>query len=221
MHKFHERMHAMCARAWLSHTPRNKATPQSRVQRLPVWWVLSKRCRWSPAAHPGPMPPLWFPEQMQTLCPGRLSIDVRACKANKERLRGKESPGEVAKHWRKVDVEQDVLRFYIAMCNVLEVHVVEAEHDLMDDVGGLRLGEACELGQSLEELTALDELGDDVVVFIVFYQINDAYNVWMRFFTKYRKLVLKQFDVYSVYFNLLLCCCRCASAQWRDGRDVL
>ena len=55
------------------------------------------------------------------------------------------------------------------MCYVLKVHIVEAKHDLVYDVGGLRLGEARELCQSLEELSSLDEFGDDVVVFIVFF----------------------------------------------------
>ena len=49
--------------------------------------------------------------------------------------------------------QQDVLWFHISMSDRLQMHVVQAQHDLVDDVHCLALCKAAHLGEALEELT--------------------------------------------------------------------
>ena len=47
------------------------------------------------------------------------------------------------------------------------MHVVQAQHDLVNDVHCLALCEAAHLGEALEELTTFNQFGDYVIVVIV------------------------------------------------------
>ena len=55
------------------------------------------------------------------------------------------------------------------MGHLLKVHIVEAKHYLVDDVGSLTLCKARDLGETLEEFATSDELGDHVVVLMVLH----------------------------------------------------
>lgn len=50
----------------------------------------------------------------------------------------------------------------------LQVEVVEAHHDLHDDITSLIFGEILDHLESLKQFTALDDLGDDVVILPIF-----------------------------------------------------
>ena len=87
---------------------------------------------------------------------------------------------------------------------LLQVHIVESEHDLVDDIGSLGLREAVDLDESLEKLAAFDYLRDYVVVLLVFQQVDYSDDVWMRFLAKDRELVLKELDVNLLLLDSLL-----------------
>lgn len=81
------------------------------------------------------------------------------------------------------------------------MHVVQAEHYLADDVCGLALGEAVEFGQSVEQLTALDNLRNDVVIVIIFNEVHNPNDIGMRFFTENLQLILQQFNIDVLLLN--------------------
>lgn len=87
--------------------------------------------------------------------------------------------------------KQYVLGLNVAMRDRLQVHIVQAEHDLMDDVGGLRLGEYGQLRQPFEQLAALHELRHHVVVVVVLDQVHDPDDVGVRLLTQNGQLVLE------------------------------
>ena len=66
------------------------------------------------------------------------------------------------------------------MCYVLQMHIVQPKHYLVNDVGRLRLGEAGQLREPLEQLATLDQLGDDVVVLRILDQVDDSDDVGVR-----------------------------------------
>lgn len=83
-----------------------------------------------------------------------------------------------------VDVIRDqknVLGLNVTVRDVLQVHIVQAKHYLMDDVGRLRFRKAIELGQSFEQFATLDELRDHIVVVSVFDEVYNPYDVGMGF----------------------------------------
>ena len=57
------------------------------------------------------------------------------------------------------------------------MHIIESEHNLMNDVDHLAFGKRISLGESFEQLTAFNELRDHIVVFRVFYQIDNSDDV--------------------------------------------
>ena len=64
--------------------------------------------------------------------------------------------------------KQHIFGLHISMSNLLKVHIVQAQHDLMYDISSLTFCEASGLCQSLEKLATFYQLGDDVIVLVVF-----------------------------------------------------
>ena len=77
--------------------------------------------------------------------------------------------------------QENVLWLHVSMGDRLQVHVVESQHDLVDDVHSLALCEAGNLWKSLEKLTTFYKLRHNVVIVVVFDQVNDSDDVWVRF----------------------------------------
>lgn len=75
------------------------------------------------------------------------------------------------------------------------MQVVESEHNLLNYVYRLLLREVLKLAQTLEELASFDDLGDNVVVDVVFHQVNNANDFGMAFAAKNTELILQQLNV--------------------------
>ena len=78
------------------------------------------------------------------------------------------------------------------MSDRLEVHVVQAKHHLVDDIGGLSFSKAVDLDESLEELASFNDFWDDIIVLLIFQQVYYSDNVWMRFLSEDGQLILEQ-----------------------------
>lgn len=63
--------------------------------------------------------------------------------------------------------EQNILGLNVTVCYRLQVHIVEAQHYLMADVRGLRLGKDGQFCEPLEELAALHQLRHYVIVYVI------------------------------------------------------
>ena len=97
--------------------------------------------------------------------------------------------------------QENILRLHISMNHLLQMHVIEPQHELVNYVGRLTLCESRQLGEFVEELSALSQLGDDVNVVIVLDQIDDPDYVWMRLLAKNLELVLEQLNKNVRLFN--------------------
>lgn len=79
------------------------------------------------------------------------------------------------------------------------MHVVQSKHHLVDDVGGLTLSEARDLGEALEKFTASNKLRNNIITFMIFHEIDNSDDVGVRLLTEDGQFVLEQ-----LYVNLLL-----------------
>ena len=66
------------------------------------------------------------------------------------------------------------------MDDVLLMHVVEAKHDLANDLGCLALGEVLGGGLAIKELATLSHLGNYVKVVLIFDQVHYVGDVGVR-----------------------------------------
>lgn len=70
------------------------------------------------------------------------------------------------------------------------MQVIETKHHLIDNIRCYLLCKVVHLGKSLEQLSAFHELTHHVVVLIVFYQVHNSDDIWVRFRPQNGKLVL-------------------------------
>ena len=70
------------------------------------------------------------------------------------------------------------------------MHIIKSEHDLTNYVGCLTLRKAIKLRQTIKQLTAFDNLWDNIIIFIVFDQINYPNNIRMRLLAEDLQLIL-------------------------------
>ena len=82
--------------------------------------------------------------------------------------------------------------------------IVQAQHDLIDNICGLALGEVLDLCKSIEELASFDEFWDDIAIFIILQEVNDPDQVGMRLLSKQWQLVLQELLVYFFRLNSFL-----------------
>ena len=75
------------------------------------------------------------------------------------------------------------------MHDVLVVHVIQGQTQLLDDVGGLVFLEYTHALDLVKEVTASDELHDDVVTLLVFKKLKYAGDMWVNSILKNSKLV--------------------------------
>lgn len=87
------------------------------------------------------------------------------------------------------------------MSDALQVHVIKAKHDLVNDIDSLWLSEAGALGKSVEQLTTFDNFWDHIIIFSIFYQIDNSDNIWVRFFAQYGELILQKLNVDLLLLN--------------------
>lgn len=88
---------------------------------------------------------------------------------------------------------KQVFWLQIAMHNVLAVHVVESEQDLLDDVCGVALRESTPAAVNhFKQVSTGDKLHDDVEAAIIFHQLKDTSDVRMHCLFKDCKLILVQ-----------------------------
>ena len=66
------------------------------------------------------------------------------------------------------------------MHDVLVVHVVQGQAQLLDDVGGLVFLEHTHALDLVEKIAACNELHDDVVTPLVFKQLEHAGDMWVH-----------------------------------------
>ena len=71
------------------------------------------------------------------------------------------------------------------MHNVLCVHVVEGQAELLDHRGSLTFIECALLHDLIKEVAAGDELHDNVIVARVFHELKHARNVWVYCILQY------------------------------------
>lgn len=74
----------------------------------------------------------------------------------------------------------------------------------MDDVCCLALREMGQLGKALEQLASFDQLRHNIVVFLVFDQVDDADDIRMRLLSQDRELILQELDINFLFLNLPL-----------------
>ena len=72
------------------------------------------------------------------------------------------------------------------------MQIIEPKHDLPNNVDRLSLGETLELLKPFEELAPFDDLGDDVIIVLVFQQIHNANDLGMAFAAQDAQLVFEQ-----------------------------
>ena len=90
------------------------------------------------------------------------------------------------------------------MSDVVEVQVVQPEHNLVDDVSSLALSEDVQLGQSLEKLAALHELRDNIIIVVVLDQVDDADDVGVTLLAENGQLILQELNINSLLLYHLL-----------------
>ena len=81
------------------------------------------------------------------------------------------------------------------MHDVLVVHVVQGQTQLLDDVGSLAFLEHTHALDLVKEITTCDELHDDVVTSLVFKKLEYSGDMWMHSVLKNSELVPVQFLV--------------------------
>jgi hypothetical protein len=84
------------------------------------------------------------------------------------------------------------------------MHIIESQHNLMNNINHLTFRKRTDLGKSLEQLTALHELRYHIVVLRVFNLVNHTNEIGVTLLTQDRKLVLKKLNVNFLLFNCLL-----------------
>ena len=88
---------------------------------------------------------------------------------------------------------KQVFWLQIAMHNVLAVHVVESEQDLLDDVCGVALRESTPAAVNhFKQVSTGDKLHDYVEAAIIFHQLKDTSDMRMHCLFKDCKLILVQ-----------------------------
>lgn len=101
-------------------------------------------------------------------------------------------------------MDQHVLRLYISVNDVLLVHVVEWQKDLLNELSSLRLREHLVFDDMIVKFAAFDNLRDDVVVNLILKHLNDPDNVWVVGLRKNVKLLFHQVDEYLVRVYVFL-----------------
>ena len=102
-------------------------------------------------------------------------------------------------------LNQNVLRLQVTVHDVLQVHAVECEEQLVDDVSYLCLRKTATFRcHFLEKVATCDNLHDDIVVPFVFHELKDTSDVGVFGGLEHLKLVLVQVDVDVVHQGLLL-----------------
>ena len=81
------------------------------------------------------------------------------------------------------------------MHDVLVVHVVQGQTQLLDDVGSLAFLKHTHALDLIKQITTCDELHDDVVTSLVFKKLEYSGDMWMHSVLKNSELVPVQFLV--------------------------
>lgn len=80
--------------------------------------------------------------------------------------------------------QKNILWLHVPMCDILLMHIVEAPHDLINNVCSLLLCEALDSRESLEQLSSSNVLRDHVVVLGILEKLDDSDNVWVALFAQ-------------------------------------
>lgn len=89
-------------------------------------------------------------------------------------------------------LEQDILRFQIAVHDVPLVAVVDAGEDLFHENGTVTLAKFAALEDLIEELAALADLGNEVVAFLILEELEHFDDVWVILKTHSVSLLVNQ-----------------------------
>ena len=81
------------------------------------------------------------------------------------------------------------------MHDVLVVHVVQSQTQLLDDASSLVFLEHAHALDLIEEIAASNQLHDDVVAPLIFKKLEYACDMWVHSVLKNSELVLVQFLV--------------------------
>ena len=81
------------------------------------------------------------------------------------------------------------------MHDVLVVHIIQGQAQLLDDVGCLAFLEHTHALDLVKEIASCDELHDDVITPLVFEKLEYACDMWVHSVLKNSKLVPVQFLV--------------------------
>lgn len=91
-------------------------------------------------------------------------------------------------------VQQNILRLDISVNNLLKMHVIKSQHELVDYVRCLSLCESIRLSESVEKLSTLSQLRNHINVDIILNQIDYSDKIRMRLLSENLKLVLEELD---------------------------
>ena len=94
--------------------------------------------------------------------------------------------------------DQNVLWLDVSMGNVLLVHVVECQKDLLYNVGCLSLAHPLDLDHVLVELSSRHQLRDDVEVYLVLQKLHGPHDVGVVRVLDDLELLLHQLDEHLV-----------------------
>ena len=92
----------------------------------------------------------------------------------------------------RVVFTQDVLRLQVSMHNVLLMHEIKSEEELLDHISSLHLRKLLHLADLLKKVATQDHFHDDIVVLSVLKEFKDASDVGMRSLLKHLELILVQ-----------------------------
>lgn len=99
---------------------------------------------------------------------------------------------------------EQILWFQVTVHDVLLVHEVESKEDLLDHMSRLRLSELLQASNLCKQITASNDLHDDVVVSLVFQKLIDSSDVGVLDGLQNLELVLVQLLVHLRLIQLSL-----------------
>ena len=101
----------------------------------------------------------------------------------------------------RVVLTEDVLGLQVSMHDVLLMHEVESEEELLDHISGLHFSKLLHLANLFKKVATQDHLHDDIVVLSVLKELKDASDVGMRSLLEHLKLILVQLLVDLVHLQ--------------------